>query len=145
MLAIQQASNVASQFARESQQMNNDQGTTNGRGKVSTSTPCAADGAELRRVRSVEGARWYCATCGESYVLTKVARHARPGTVTREANEVAIRAVLAAGPLAATEVARLVGVHRRTVKRHAARAGSGVHDYDGRVYTGTAREWGHYA
>ena len=47
--------------------------------------------------------------------------------------------------MSVSELARRLSVVEQTVQRHVNAPDSGVHLYDGRVFAGTAREWGHYA
>ena len=96
-----------------------------------------------RRHRGV-GARWYCGACGSSFTLALVERIERPGVATWRDVQWRLMVAVAHEPMNVADVARRLGVHRRTILRHTERAGSGLHVYDGRVYTGTARAWGHY-
>ena len=77
-------------------------------------------------------------------MLRELQRRERPGTVTYREIDARLRE-LVREPMAIADVARMLDVHHRTVNRHAAAPGSGLHVYDGRVYPGTAREWAHYA
>ena len=108
-------------------------------------------------LRSAARLRWCCRDCKRSYTLQELGED-KPRIATREWLDVdaRLRAMVRHAPMTIEELTLRLGVRRFTVIYHvngrdrgpASRwstpPATGLHIYDGQVYTGTMREWRHY-
>ena len=99
----------------------------------------------LRLVRHKPVARWHCRACGASYLLQPVPVLVFSATLEWRAIDADLRVMVKHEPMGQVELARRLSVGVDTVVKHVRARSSGLHLFDQRVYTGTAREWGHYA